>query len=69
MTGFERNSDIVFAASYAPLLRNIASTNPGPVSSSSTHGLSLSLTLEMSIDDRTGRFRVSDSMHLVYIDH
>lgn len=23
MTGFERNSDIVFAAAYAPVLRNI----------------------------------------------
>jgi hypothetical protein len=33
MTGFERNSDIVFAASYAPLLMNIAATDPGPVSS------------------------------------
>ncbi|KAH0833369.1 glycoside hydrolase family 51 protein [Lanmaoa asiatica] len=31
MTGFERNSDIVFATSYAPLLRNIAATTPGPV--------------------------------------
>jgi alpha-N-arabinofuranosidase len=30
MTGFERNSDIVFAASYAPLLMNIAATDPGP---------------------------------------
>lgn len=24
MTGFERNADIVFAASYAPLLMNVA---------------------------------------------
>ncbi|KAG8212804.1 glycoside hydrolase superfamily [Butyriboletus roseoflavus] len=30
ITGFERNSDIVFATSYAPLIRNIAATNPGP---------------------------------------
>ena len=68
MTGFERNSDIMFAASYAPLLRNIASTNPGPVSSS-THGFSLLLTPEISIDDRTGHFRVRGSIHLAYMDH
>ncbi|TFK48849.1 glycoside hydrolase family 51 protein [Heliocybe sulcata] len=30
MTGLERNSDIVFAASYAPLLQNIASTQWTP---------------------------------------
>ena len=31
MTGFERNSNIVFTASYATLLMNINSTHPGPV--------------------------------------
>jgi len=30
MTGLERNSDIVFAASYAPLLQNVASTQWTP---------------------------------------
>jgi len=30
MTGFERNSDIVFASSYAPLLMNVNYTTGGP---------------------------------------